>query len=287
MRHTNFSTAHLPDRPSHFTDLTTLWHGVVDSMLFGTLEDGGIDYVAGIDCIRYGSRLCADSMDFDFDLGRDLWLNKARWTRLVREYLDLVEVRRFIDHADRIGNREGRRGVITSMHCNNVARAAKKHRWGNCMLAFTYRGHRNEQPTLTLHSRVTYIAYIGGADLAVAHTLGRYIAKKIGIPVSKMHFEWCIDSLQLHAFKSLPMLYKRDYIKHFNDKDLRAEYPSLKIIGRWWDGVIESTEKGQPLSDIKYGPLRRITRRYREYANGEFLPSVPVKSLDFSPLFGR
>jgi len=46
-------------------------------------------------------------------------------------------------------------------------------------------------------------------------------------------------------------------------------------------------DNGQGLSDIKYGPLRRITRRYREYANGEFLPSVPVKSLDFSPLFGR
>lgn len=280
-------TKHSEDRPSHFPDMTALWHDTVHSMMFGTLENKGIDFVAGIDCIRYGSRLVADSMEYDFDLGRDLWLNKPRWTRLVREYLDIGELRRFVDHAARIGTGEGKRGVITSMHCNNVARAAKKHRWGNCMLAFTYRGLRTGQPTLTLHSRVTYIAYIGGADLAVAHVLAKYISKRIKVPVSEIRFEWCIDSLQLHAFKSLPMLYKQDYIKHFEDRSMREKYPSFKIIGRWWDQIVESTESGQPLEEIKYGPLRRVTRRYREYIDEEFLPSVPVSSLDFGPLLRR
>lgn len=274
-------------RPSHFADMTSLWHDTVHSMLWGTLENRGIDYVASIDVIRYGNRLVADSMAYDFDLGRDLWLNRSRWTVLVRQYLDLVEVRRFIDHAARIGNREGRRGVVTNMFCRNVAREAKKHRWGNCMMAFTYYGHRNDQPTITLHSRVSYIAYIGGADLAVAHTLARYIGKRIGVPVSEFRFVWAIDALQLHAFKSLPMLYKQEYIPHFHNRDLRSEYPAFKIIGRWWDGVVKSTEEGQPLEDIKYGPLRRITRRYREYIAEDFLPSVPVSTLDFSPLMRR
>jgi len=278
---------HTPNRPSHFSDMTHLWHDTVHSMLFGTVEGGGIDFVANIDCIRYGNHLLADSMDYDFDLGRDLWLNRSRWTVLCRQYLDLSELRRFLDHAAKIGLGEGKRGVITNMYCRNVAREAKKHRWGNCMMAFTYRGLRTTQPTLTLHSRVSYIAYIGGADLAVAHVLARYISKRIRVPVSEFRFEWAIDALQLHAFKSLPMLYKQDYIKHFENRELRTQYPAFKIIGRWWDQIVKSTEEGQPLEEIKYGPLRRVTRRYREYINDEFLPSVPVSTLDFSPLTRR
>jgi hypothetical protein len=138
-----------------------------------------------------------------------------------------------------------------------------------------------------LHSRVSYIAYIGGADLAVAHVLARYIGKRIKVPVQEFRFEWAIDALQLHAFKSLPMLYKQDYIRHFENKDLRYEYPAFKIIGRWWDQIVKSTEEGVPLDQIKYGPLRRVTRRYREYINEEYLPSVPVSTLDFSPLMRR
>lgn len=284
---TKNSTGDSPTRPSEFEDMTSLWHDTVNSMMYGTIENGGIDYVAGIDCIRYGSRLVADSMAYEFDLGRDLWLNRARWTRLCREYLDLGEVRRFVDHATRIGTGEGKRGVITSMHCNNVARASKKHRWGNCMLAFTYRGLRTGRPTLSLHSRVTYIAYIGGADLAVAHVLARYISQRIKVPVSEFRFEWAIDALQLHAFKSIPMLYSDGYLPHLENKALRASLPSFKIVGRWHDGIVDSTERDQPLEEIKYGPLRRVTRRYREFVNEDFLPSVPVKSLSFSPLQGR
>lgn len=155
------------------------------------------------------------------------------------------------------------------------------------MMAFTYRGLRTQRPTLTMHSRVSYIAYIGGADMAVAHVLARYIGNRIKVPVSEFRFEWAIDALQLHAFKSLPMLYKQEYIPHFENPDFRREFPAFKIIGRWWDQIVQSTEEGKPLEEIKYGPLRRVTRRYREYVNEEFLPSVPVSTLDFTPLQRR
>lgn len=280
-------TEHSDHRPSHFPDMTHLWHDTVRSMVYGKKETGAIDYVAGIDVIRYGNRLVADSMAFEFDLGRDLWLNRTRWTVLVRQYLDLAELKRFTGNAAAIGLGEGKRGVITSMATNNVSRYKKKHRWGPCMNFFTYRGLRTERPTLTMHSRVSYIAYIGGADLALAHVLGRYIAKKIRVPIKEFQFEWAVDSLQLHAFKSLPLLYRNDYIKDFGNEKLRQEYPAFKIIGRWWDQIVASTEADQPLEEIKYGPLRRVTRRYREYVNEEFLPSVPIKTLDFSPLQRR
>ena len=274
-----------------YDTMTDLWHKTVRRMWRGTKENGGIDHVASIDTIAYSNLLRARSMEFDFDLGRDLWLTRTRWTVLVRQYLDLEQTQRFLAGATSIGLGEGKRGVTTVMLARDVTRAAKKHRWGNCMGMFTYRGLRGQdgalQPTLGLHSRVSYIAYIGGADLAVAHTLARYIARRIKVPVEEFAFEWYIDALQFHGFKSLPLLYKQQYVVDMEDKRLRAKYPTIKIVGKWWDVTVDLTERGVPLDAIKYGPHRRITRRYREWLNGEFQPSIPVTELSLEALTRR
>ena len=274
-------------RPVEFETMTDLWHKTVRAMWAGTIENRGIDFVASIDTIRYSNLLRAESMAYEFDLGRDLWLTPARWTVLVRQYLDPSETRRFLDRAADIGLGEGKRGVVTSMFCRNVAREAKKHRWGNCMAAFTYRGLRGKgQPTIGMHSRVSYIAYIGGLDLALAHVLAREIADRIRVPVEEFAFEWYIDALQFHGFKSLPLLYKQQYIHELEKPSLRAKYPTIKLVGRWWDQVVQSTEGEVPLDAIKYGPLRRVTRRYREYIHDDFQPSVTADQLTLRPLFG-
>src|SRR5262245_45969538 len=116
----------------NYPTLTDLWHQSVWKMWRGTLEDD-LDFVASIDTIAYDNLLSSDSMAYDFDLGRDLWLNKQRWTRLVRQYLDPSETARFIARSTDLGLGEGKRGAVTSMFCANVARESKKHRWGNCM----------------------------------------------------------------------------------------------------------------------------------------------------------
>jgi hypothetical protein len=253
----------------------------------GTLDNGGIDFVASIDTIAYDNVLFADSMAFDMDMGRDLWLNRQRWTRLVRQYLDLGQTQRFLDRAADIGLGEGKRGVVTTMHCADVLREAKKHRWGNCMLAFTYRGlrGRGDRPTLALHSRVSYIAYIGGLDLGLAHVLAREIGERIEVPVEDFSFVWHVDALQFHGFKSLPLLFRKEYIEDLEDhrNGLREEFPTIKLVGRWYDQIVDFTERG--ITDNKYGPLKRVMRRYREYVSEDYLPSVPVDSLDLGPLY--
>jgi hypothetical protein len=264
--------------------LTELWHETVRSMWRGTIENGGLDKVASIDTIRYDNLLAADSMAYEFDLGRDLWLTKHRWTVLVRQYLDPSETRRFIDKSAEIGLGEGKRGVVTSMFCRNVAREAKKHRWGNCMATYTYRGLRTEQPTLSMHGRVSYIAYIGGLDLALAHVLARTIARRIDVPVENFAFRWYIDALQFHGFKSLPLLYRRDYVADLERPKLRQKYPTINLVGRWWDKIVEDTENGKPLHEEKYGPLKRVRRRYTEWINEDYLPSIPVEKLTLDPL---
>lgn len=256
----------------------------------GTIDNGGIDFVASADTVAYDNLLLADSMAFDIDLGRDLWLNKQRWTRLVRQYLDPSDTRTFIDRAADIGLGEGKRGVVTQMPCASVRREAKKHRWGNCMLGFTYRGLRkwageDVGPTIAMHSRVSYIAYIGGLDLALACVLAREIGKRIEVDPSEFSFRWYIDSLQFHGFKSLPFLYRNEYIRDLENPALRSEYPTIKLVGKWWDGIVRDTESEVALTDQKYGPLRRVRRRYEEFINEDYLPSVTLKDLDLSPLY--
>ena len=270
--------------------MSDLWRKSVWKMWRGTVENGQIDFVASIDTVAYDNLLMANSMEFDLDMGRDLWLNKQRWTRLVRQYLDLSDTRAFIDRSADIGLGEGKRGVVTQMPCAPVRREAKKHRWGNCMLGFTYRGLRKwsgEQggPTLAMHSRVSYIAYIGGLDLALAHVLAREIGKRIEVPVSEFQFRWYIDSLQFHGFKSLPFLYKEDFVRDMEQRRLRAKYPTINLVGKWWDKVVTDYESARPLDEEKYGPLRRIKRRYGEYVEERFLPTVTVADLDLSPLY--
>jgi hypothetical protein len=269
---------------NHHT-LSELWRQSVWRMWRGTLENGGIDYVASIDTIAYDNLLAAKSMEFDLDMGRDLWLNKQRWTTLVRQYLDREEVERFIDHSASILQREGRRGVVTTMFCNNVRRAKKKHRWGNCMLGFTFRGHKKGVPTLGMHSRVSYIAYIGGLDLALAHVLAREIGATAGVAVEDIAFRWHSDALQFHGFKSLPLLYRRSFITDLETPALRRKYPTIKLVGRWWDTIVAHEKQGIPLADQKYGPLRRIRRRYEEYLEEDFLPTVTVDQLGLDPLY--
>jgi hypothetical protein len=272
-----------------YNTLTDLWHKTVRRMWRGTIENGGIDFVASIDTVAYDNLLLSDSMAFDLDLGRDLWLNRQRWTRLVRQYLDLGQTEAFLDRGAAIGLGEGKRGVVTTMPCATVTPGAKKHRWGNCMVGFTYRGLRNgkfdERPTIAMHSRVSYVAYIGGLDLGLAHVLAREIGKRIEVPVEDFRFRWYVDALQFHGFKSLPLLYRRSYIQDLEDRPLRDEYPTIKLVGRWWDQIVREHEAGVPLSEQKYGPLRRIRRRYGEYVDEDFLPRVPISSLSLEALY--
>lgn len=251
----------------------------------GTLDNGGLSVVGSADTISYDNLLACESMEFDLDMGRDLWLNKQRWTRLCRQYLEKEEVERFIEHAVALSRGEGAKGACTSMFCSNVARESKKHRWGNCMLGFVYYGDaRRGTPTLVLHSRVSYIAYIGGLDLGLARVLAGYIAEETGVAPEDFRFRWHVDALQFHGFKSLPMLFKTDFIEDLQVAKFRAKYPTIKLVGKWYDTIRRHEAEGKTLEEEKYGPLRRVRRRYMEYQQGDFLPTVTVDDLDFSPI---
>lgn len=273
---------------ANYKNLTQLWHCEMEKQLFATREQ--LDFIASIDTIRYDCLLSCDSMEYDFDAGRDLWLTKSRFTILQRDYLDLYQLEMFLKRCKSIGLGEAKRGVVTQLFAKQHAMREKKYRWGNCMLGWDFRGgNRYEQPTLTMHSRVSYIAYIGGLDLALCYVLAREIGRKIGAKPEDFAFRWYLGSSQFHFFKSIPALFRHDIEPLILDEGEYPsdEYPTLKGVRKWWQGAIRKYEDGVPLEAEKYGPLKRIRRRYEEYKRGDFLDPVPLKSLTLQPLRDR
>lgn len=276
-------------RVENYDTLTDLWHGQAQGMLFAKKKE--LDFIASIDTMRYDNVLGCDSMAFDFDMGRDLWLTKMRFTVLQRDYLDLSLLSTFLDRCESIGLGEAKRGVVTQMFCKAHTMRAKKYRWGNCMLGYSFRGgNKYERPTLALHSRVSYIAYIGGLDLALAHVLAREIGNRIGLAPEDFAFRWHVDSLQFHGFKSIPYLFRfgfEDTLRDDTDEYPSRKYPTLKLVRKWWQQMEKDYEAGVPLEAQKYGPLRRIRKRYAEHVEDRALPSVPIDMLTLQPLYDR
>lgn len=272
----------------HYETLTDLWHMEMERQLFATRQE--LDFVASIDTIRYDCLLSCDSMEFAFDMGRDLWLTKSRFTILQRDYLDLYQLEMFLKRCKEIGLGEAKRGVITQLFAKQHKMAEKKYRWGNCMLGWDFRGgDRYGQPTLTMHSRVSYIAYIGGLDLALCHVLAREIGTRIGRDPSDFAFRWYLASSQFHFFKSIPALFGHDIEPLILDESEypSSKHPTMKGVRRWWGDAIRKYESGVPVASEKYGPLKRIRRRYEEFKSDEPLPSVPLAQLNLDPLRAR
>lgn len=267
-------------------DLTQLWHDVVRWHLYK--EE--VDLYLGIGTNLYNVILEAESAEYELNL-QDLWLNKARWTRLTREYIDPYDLTMFVRNSREILNNKnkGGHGVITNMPFRPVERRAdlRRHKWGNCLLAATFRGAISSKvrPTLTLHSRVSYNGYMLGLDMGIAHHLAREITE--GVP-AEVRVQWHLDVTQLHSFKCLPYLYTQPDLMQVLEtgkyRDLAQQYPTWKSIERWWDTVLRFEEEGKTVDQELYGPFRRIRKRYEEFQNGKLVPSVHISELDFSKL---
>lgn len=277
-------------RTAQYKTLTQLWNREAEKGILAPADE--IDFVSGLDTIRYDNLVSCKSMEYKFDLGRHLWLNKSRFTVLQREYLDPTYLESFLERATEIGDGVVKHGVITSMPFRAPENKAKKHRWGGCMSSLCFRMSATKQPVVVLQSRVSYISYIGGADLALCHVIAREIGERIGKPVEDFAFRWNCASFQTHSFKSIPYLFHAGLWPLIVDKGAQKEYPddeypALKLVRKWAKQIIEKHEQGIPYTSEKYGPLKRVRRRYEEWLNDEPLPKCSVKTLTLAPLRAR
>lgn len=151
------------------------------------------------------------------------------------------------------------------------------------MLGISYKAL--PQPQITLYSRTSYLGYIGALDLGVAWMVGRYLAKELGVDVSKFRFVWVNQAIQWHNFKSLAYMlnhtnaelrkkYRRFLIEESTEltKEEKIEvvrHPAIKLSRKWLRKVIGEDKAGRTYGDMTYNTFRRIVRRFHTEVYGE------------------
>lgn len=296
--------------------MNDLHSGLCDSLAYGPASQ--MDMVTSVDVQKHNVFAMADSMEWDFDL-QDLWLTKSRWTTMVRQYVNPVALDTWLNSCE--AKLRGRKRGVSVMRTNEVAQRTSPTKngdatrvwraWGSCMLAIGYRAL--PRPQVTLHSRTSYLGYIGALDMSVAYTCAKMIAERVGITPEDIQFVWHLEAAQFHGFKSLAyLLADEDRREEFmelavgendeDDKRFRRRQPGLYISRKWMKSFEKEDEEGKRYGDMNFGQTRRIRKRYhtqvRGYDYGEPyeggdhrsasqnkrfkpLPSVPASTLDF------
>lgn len=253
------------------------------------------DVVASSETHLRNTTLIADSCELEFDIGLQLYLNRARWTRLIREYVPRADLERFVDQCiEIITNR--RRSSTANMIFRDPKRYERKHRWGGCLMGLSFvAGNLSDARILTMFSRTTYIGYMGLMDVCLAHVVARMISDGAGIELGDLKFKWHIANQQFHYFKSLPHVFTQpdmmELLEELYEKEahLNPEYVkahptwgrTTKDFAKCWEAY---EEHGRDCLEIeKFGPRRRVKRRMIEYYEGIEHVSVPVSQLDMGP----
>jgi hypothetical protein len=264
------------------------------------------DAVLSIETHLFNVTLAANSCQYHLDVGKELWLNQSRWSRLIKEYVAAEALERFISQCLEIVNGDARLGATANFLFRDPDRYAKKHRWGGCLMGAVFRGDNKKSgpATLTFYSRTTYMGYMGMLDACIAHCMANEITRRwIGVDHVKnymmaddhnIQFRWHIGSMQLHAFKTLPFIFSQPDL--FSRLKFLASQPKAKDMtptwkhtSNWyrkirehWDGAGHDVDTF--LNGEKYGPFRRIKRRWCEhmgYLSKHIPPSLKPDQLDF------
>lgn len=262
------------------TTLTELHETMTKSLVFGTTEE--LDHIANVDVAIHDVMGYAHSMDWEFDL-KNMWLTKSRWTMMARQYLDPEELVKWIEMCTgKIGTKDRGiavmrtkivkpRGGEATGHTNKETR-----RWGSCMLNLSYKAV--PRPTITLHSRTSYLGYIGALDLSVAWMCAKYLGHELGLEPQDFAFVWHIEAIQWHNFKSLAWMlnhydeeartrYRRLLIKPVSklsevEQGIIEKHPAIEMSRLWLRKMMASDAKGETYGDMSYNTYRRIRRRW-------------------------
>lgn len=259
------------------TDLHTM---MTASLVFA--EESELDVISNVDVAIHDVIGTADSMAWNFDL-KSHWLTPSRWTMMVRQYLDPEALSAWIDLCtSKIGTKDRGialmrtnivkpRGGAATGHTNKETR-----RWGSCMISISYKA--KPRPTIHLHSRTTYLGYIGALDLSVAWMCARYLGNELGLKPEDFAFVWTNEAIQWHNFKSMAYLLNNDDLESRNlyrrllikpksrlaedELKLLETSPALKMTRQWLTKVRIEDRDGVTYGDMNYNTYRRIRRRW-------------------------
>jgi hypothetical protein len=264
--------------------MTELHEGLCDRIVLAPKDM--LDIVTSVDVQMHNVVAESSSMVWDFDL-KDSWLTKARWSTMVRQYLDPVELANWLNKTAQLINWNGRgisllRTKVIQPRGGPASGNKETRRWGSCMISISYKAL--PAPQITLHSRTSYMGYLAGMDMTVAWMCGRYLAALMGGEVEQMKFLWINEAMQYHNFKSLAYLlnhhdpYKNKLYRKLlmaPDEKLKPKHvemirvsPALTYSRQWMQKVVKEDAAGRTLGDLSYNTYRRIIRRYHTEIHG-------------------
>lgn len=263
--------AHIYSAPT----LTAMHTLLCDSLAYG--HSNTMDMVTSVDVQKHNVLAGAESMEWDLDI-RDFWLTKSRWTAMIRQYINPVALDTWLNSCE--NKLKGRKRGVSVMRTNEVQQRSGPAKngttrvwrtWGSCMLAIGYRAL--PRPQITLHSRTSYLGYIGALDLSVAYLCAKLVAERVGLSVEDIEFVWHLEAAQFHAFKSLAFLLddptrREEFmalevgVDQESDRNLRRRQPSLYISRKWMAAFEKEDRDGVLYGDMNFGQTRRIRKRY-------------------------
>lgn len=262
------------------TTMTELHNVMISSLVHAKADE--LDVISNVDVQVHNVMGYAHSMNWEMDL-KTYWLTKSRWSMMVRQYLDPEQLQAWIEQCTTKIGTKGRgiavlrtnivkpRGGAATGHTNKETR-----RWGSCMLTLSYKA--KPKPQITLHSRTSYLGYIGALDLSVAWMAGKYLAHEMGIKVEDISFLWYNEAIQWHNFKSmawmlcnpddgLRQMYRRLLTappSKLNDAEaaMIENSPAIEMTRGWLKKVRVEDRDGKTYGDMTYNTYRRIRRRW-------------------------
>lgn len=256
-----------------YPTLTELWHGTARALIFAPAERVVVSSLA---VVAYDQLVAAHSMEYEFDVSRELWMTAGRFTGLQRDYIDPDALEEFIDKSAKI---KPKKVSISQMQCRMKGQRHVSYKWGNCILGFTFR--LLPQPTFSMHSRVSAISRMGGLDLALAYCVAKEVAGVRGEDVQDYAFRWHAGSFQHSAMTGMPYVLAHGLHKHPLMTEDRGR-PGAALFVRTCEYYDTVEREGRP---VKLGTRKRIMMQRREFLNGELVrPAVPLSRLNLDNL---
>jgi hypothetical protein len=285
--------------------MTDLWSGLNDALIWATEDE--LVYFSSLDTMIGDGLGVANSAAMEMNIGRELWVTPSRWTTLIRQYVDPERLFQWLDSIRNISTYK--RGIAAmdmnvvkpTVVASNARANRRKH--GGCMRMITYRAF--PQPTVSLYSRTSYLGYIGGLDMLLAHKLIEMAADMIGegLKPEDFAFRWHCDVYQFHGFKSLSYIFasgQDPFIrvpeeqwpvgKRFRGRIIGPleSYPTWKLVRYWWNRINSQDDVDGPkfklYQDMKYSAEKRIRRRYHAQTGIDQTPYLGDQEKEYKPL---
>lgn len=288
--------------------ITELSDRLTSALVFGKADQ--IDLITSADTQFHDVMAHSESCAYDFDL-KQVWVTKSRWTSLVRQYIDPEALETWLSLCE--DKLVGRKRGVSFMRTNmvkgkrNATTGREWRRWGSCMLGVGYRAL--PRPQITLHSRTTYLGYIGQIDLALVAVLAREVGERVGLDPEDIGFTWHLEMGAFHGFKSLAWFWQneewRDRLLEYDLETDGREYPTLYLAKKQYNYFMKADQEGMLYGEMAFAQHARLRRRihgetmpagYGEQFNGGDkhegcirraagpLPSVPLSKLNLDPV---